>query len=189
MCVRACTVTQVKCHACVGGTSVREDARILSSGVHVVVGTPGRVYDMLRRRNLRADSIKMFVLDEADEMLSRGFKDQIYDIFQLLPPKLQVRNAVGSTHACLIQPLAALVEQDADFAARANGAVYVMCALSLAHITVQFSLAVQDARVCVCLLWVGVHRITLLMLFLDVCRWVCSPPPCPLRPWRSPASS
>ncbi|KIZ04417.1 Eukaryotic initiation factor 4A-3 [Monoraphidium neglectum] len=80
----------VKCHACVGGTSVREDARILSAGVHVVVGTPGRVYDMLRRRCLRADSIKMFVLDEADEMLSRGFKDQIYDIFQLLPPKLQV---------------------------------------------------------------------------------------------------
>ena len=81
---------QVKCHACVGGTSVREDTRILQSGVHVVVGTPGRVYDMLRRRALRADGIKMFVLDEADEMLSRGFKDQIYDIFQLLPPKLQV---------------------------------------------------------------------------------------------------
>lgn len=83
--------TQVKCHACVGGTSVREDTRILQQGVHVVVGTPGRVYDMLRRRALRADSIRMFVLDEADEMLSRGFKDQIYDIFQLLPPKLQVR--------------------------------------------------------------------------------------------------
>lgn len=61
------------------------------AGVHVVVGTPGRVYDMLRRRALRADSIKMFVLDEADEMLSRGFKDQIYDIFQLLPPKIQVQ--------------------------------------------------------------------------------------------------
>ena len=73
-----------------GGTSVREDTRILQAGVHVVVGTPGRVYDMLRRRALRADSIRMFVLDEADEMLSRGFKDQIYDIFQLLlPPKLQ----------------------------------------------------------------------------------------------------
>jgi superfamily II DNA/RNA helicase len=64
-----------------------------AAGVHVVVGTPGRVFDMLRRRCLRADSIKMFVLDEADEMLSRGFKDQIYDIFQLLPPKLQVRLA------------------------------------------------------------------------------------------------
>jgi len=50
---------QVKCHACVGGTSVREDARILGAGVHVVVGTPGRVYDMLRRRCLRADGIKV----------------------------------------------------------------------------------------------------------------------------------
>ncbi len=50
---------QVRCHACVGGTSVREDARILGAGVHVVVGTPGRVYDMLRRRCLRPDDIKV----------------------------------------------------------------------------------------------------------------------------------
>lgn len=71
----------VKVHACVGGTSVREDQRILSSGVHVVVGTPGRVFDMLRRQSLRPDYIKMFVLDEADEMLSRGFKDQVYFVF------------------------------------------------------------------------------------------------------------
>ncbi|GMP86023.1 hypothetical protein CsSME_00038972 [Camellia sinensis var. sinensis] len=63
----------VKVHACVGGTSVREDQRILSSGVHVVVGTPGRVFDMLRRQSLRPVYIKMFVLDEADEMLSQGF--------------------------------------------------------------------------------------------------------------------
>lgn len=82
---------KVKCHACVGGTLVREDLRVLSDGVHVVVGTPGRVYDMLRRGGLQAEYIKMFVLDEADEMLSRGFKDQIYEIFQLLPAKLQVR--------------------------------------------------------------------------------------------------
>ncbi|KOM30087.1 hypothetical protein LR48_Vigan878s000500 [Vigna angularis] len=80
----------VKVHACVGGTSVREDQRILQAGVHTVVGTPGRVFDMLRRQSLRPDCIKMFVLDEADEMLSRGFKDQIYDIFQLLPSKIQV---------------------------------------------------------------------------------------------------
>ncbi len=76
---------QVKVHACVGGTSVREDQRILQSGVHVVVGTPGRVYDMLRRNALRADAIKCFVLDEADEMLSRGFKDQVcIPLFQSL---------------------------------------------------------------------------------------------------------
>ena len=72
----------VKVHACVGGTSVREDQRILSSGVHVIVGTPGRVFDMLRRQSLHPDHIKMFVLDEADEMLSRGFKDQV--LFSLI---------------------------------------------------------------------------------------------------------
>jgi len=80
----------VKCHACIGGTRVRDDISTLEKGVHVVVGTPGRVYDMLCRRVLRGDHIKMMVLDEADEMLSRGFKDQIYDIFQALPSGVQV---------------------------------------------------------------------------------------------------
>ena len=110
----------VKCHACVGGTSVREDARILQAGVHVVVGTPGRVYDMLRRRALRADNIRMFVLDEADEMLSRGFKDQIYDIFQLLPPKIQVGvfsatlppEALEITRKFMDKPVRILVKRD-----------------------------------------------------------------------------
>jgi len=77
-------------HACVGGTAVRDDIRTLQGGVHVVVGTPGRVYDMINRRALRLDSIKQFFLDEADEMLSRGFKDQIYDIFKFLPESVQV---------------------------------------------------------------------------------------------------
>lgn len=67
----------VKVHSCVGGTIIHESREILSNGVHVVVGTPGRVFDMLRRSYLRPDYIKMFVLDEADEMLSKGFKDQV----------------------------------------------------------------------------------------------------------------
>lgn len=79
-----------ECHACIGGTNVREDMRKLEQGVHIVVGTPGRVYDMISRRALRASSIKLFVLDEADEMLSRGFKDQIHDVFKLLPHEVQV---------------------------------------------------------------------------------------------------
>jgi len=79
----------VQCHACIGGTVVRGDIRILQEGVHVVVGTPGRVLDLIRRRALRTDYIKMFVLDEADEMLSPIFKDQIYKIFQLLPRNIQ----------------------------------------------------------------------------------------------------
>jgi len=76
--------------ACVGGTAVREDVQNLSSGVQVVVGTPGRVNDMINRGALRLEKLKLFVLDEADEMLSRGFKEQIYDCFQFLPADVQV---------------------------------------------------------------------------------------------------
>ncbi|XP_026470202.1 eukaryotic initiation factor 4A-I-like isoform X2 [Ctenocephalides felis] len=81
---------QAQCHACIGGTNVRDDMRKLEKGVHVVVGTPGRVYDMISRRALRTNTIKLFVLDEADEMLSRGFKDQIYDVFKMLSVDVQV---------------------------------------------------------------------------------------------------
>ncbi|KAJ3691984.1 hypothetical protein LUZ60_012334 [Juncus effusus] len=110
----------VKVHACVGGTSVREDQRVLTHGVHVVVGTPGRVYDMLRRNSLRPETIKMFVLDEADEMLSKGFKDQIYDIFQLLPSKVQVGifsatlppEALEMTRKFMKSPIRILVKRD-----------------------------------------------------------------------------
>jgi len=81
---------KVRCHACIGGTSVRDDIDKLRVGQHLVVGTPGRVYDMIGKRHLRVDDLITFVLDEADEMLSRGFKDQIYDIFKTMPPNIQV---------------------------------------------------------------------------------------------------
>ena len=80
----------VKVHACVGGTMIKDDVRILSKGVHIVVGTPGRVYDMINRQALKLENLKNVVLDEADEMLSRGFKDQIYDIFKFIPEEAQV---------------------------------------------------------------------------------------------------
>uniref|UniRef100_A0A8C4EJ89 RNA helicase n=1 Tax=Dicentrarchus labrax TaxID=13489 RepID=A0A8C4EJ89_DICLA len=79
------------CYACIGGTSIRTEVqKLLAEAPHIVVGTPGRVFDMLTRRNLSSKNIKMFVLDEADEMLSRGFKDQIYDIFLKLSSSTQV---------------------------------------------------------------------------------------------------
>ncbi|XP_055305635.1 eukaryotic initiation factor 4A-like [Sitodiplosis mosellana] len=81
---------KAECSACIGGTNVREDMRKLDSGAHVVVGTPGRVFDLINRKVLRTNYIKMFVLDEADEMLSRGFKDQIHDVFKTLPSDVQV---------------------------------------------------------------------------------------------------
>jgi len=81
---------QVRCHCCYGGTSVREDIDKLREGQHVIVGMPGRVFDMISKRHLRVDGLHILVLDEMDEMLSRMFKDQIYDIFKTLPPNVQV---------------------------------------------------------------------------------------------------
>jgi len=77
-------------HACIGGTSVSKDISTLRSGVHVIVGTPGRVFDMMRRKVLETQDVKIVILDEADEMLSRGFIDIIRDIFSILPTNSQV---------------------------------------------------------------------------------------------------
>jgi translation initiation factor 4A len=75
----------------IGGTSIQNDAEtIKQSCPHVIVGCAGRIYDMFRRKYINGRDIKIMVLDEADEMLSRGFKDQIYDIFQFMPENLQV---------------------------------------------------------------------------------------------------
>ncbi|XP_054283604.1 eukaryotic initiation factor 4A-like [Macrosteles quadrilineatus] len=78
------------CHACIGGTNVREDIRKLEMGVHVVVGTVGRVLDLIKRRALRTSSIKIFVLDDADEMLSRGSKDKTHEVVRNLGSEVQV---------------------------------------------------------------------------------------------------
>jgi len=80
----------VQVHACIGGRSIGDDVRKLDHGVHIVSGTPGRVFDMIKRRNLRTRNIKALILDEADEMLNKGFKEQIYDVYRYLPPETQV---------------------------------------------------------------------------------------------------
>lgn len=81
---------KIKVYSCTGGTNIAEDRRRLKEGVHIVVGTPGRVHDMMKKEFLKSDHLKIVVLDEADEMLGRGFKEQINDIFQLVPGDIQV---------------------------------------------------------------------------------------------------
>lgn len=81
---------KVKVQACVGGTMIKQDIMNLKQGVHVVVATPGRVNDLIKKEFLRLDNLLLFILDEADEMLSRGFKVQIQEIFKHLPPDVQV---------------------------------------------------------------------------------------------------
>lgn len=77
-------------HSVIGGKSIQEDISRLEHGLHIVSGTPGRVYDMINRRYLRTRSLKLLVLDEADDLLDRGFKAQIYEIYRYLPPSIQV---------------------------------------------------------------------------------------------------
>jgi len=75
----------------IGGTSTDDDILLLyENPPHIVIGCPGRVHDMLRRKKLKSDKLKLIVLDEADEMLSQGFKEQVYNIFQYLPKEIQV---------------------------------------------------------------------------------------------------
>jgi len=67
----------------IGGTSIRDDIQDIRENVpHVVVGTVGRIFDMISKGHLSTRYLKLFVLDEADEMLSRGFGDQIKQMFQ-----------------------------------------------------------------------------------------------------------
>jgi len=81
---------KARVHCCIGGHSVAEDMRVLQGGVHVVSGTPGRTFDMISRNALNTRHIRMLVIDEADEMLQRNFKTQIYDIYRYLPPHTQI---------------------------------------------------------------------------------------------------
>lgn len=113
------TYMNVKVHACIGGTSFTEDSEGLRDA-QIVVGTPGRVADNIQRRRLRTDKIKMFISDEADEMLSSGFKEQIYGIFTMMPPTTQVvllsatmpRDVLEVTTKFMRDPVRILVKKD-----------------------------------------------------------------------------
>jgi len=110
-----------KAYACIGGNSIKGDVAVLQNGVHLVTGTPGRILDLTQRGILDTSQIKMIVLDEADEMLSLGFRDQIYQIFQTLPESIQVAlfsatmplDVLELTKKFMNNPLSILVEPDA----------------------------------------------------------------------------
>jgi translation initiation factor 4A len=81
----------ISVHACIGGTNIIEDINALRNGQHIVVGTPGRIYDMISRTILTLSNLKMLILDEADQMLDRGFQAQIYEIFKCgIPQTTQI---------------------------------------------------------------------------------------------------
>jgi ATP-dependent RNA helicase DeaD len=72
-----------------GGQPIERQISAMRKGVHIVIGTPGRIIDHLDRGTLKLDKVKMVVLDEADEMLDIGFKDDIETILKTTPKKRQ----------------------------------------------------------------------------------------------------
>lgn len=81
----------LKIKVLVGGSSIDEDADSLKyTPPHIIVGCPGRVYDMMRRNHIVCKNMNLVILDEADEMLSSGFKEQIYNIFRYFNTDIQV---------------------------------------------------------------------------------------------------
>jgi translation initiation factor 4A len=81
----------ITAYAATGGTPLREDLRAIEKGVHFVVGTPGRIFDLMTRRALVRDSMRVLILDEADQMLEDRFKEQVKCILQLgFPETCQV---------------------------------------------------------------------------------------------------
>ena len=88
-----------------GGSSIDEHSGFLKKNApHVICGCPGRVYDMMRRGNITTKTIKLVILDEADEMLSQGFKEQVYNIFQYFDSNVQVA-LFSATLSEQIQPI------------------------------------------------------------------------------------
>lgn len=81
----------IKCHSAIGGKSLGLDLKAMEQNqAQIVSGTPGRVFDLISRTALNTRALKALIIDEADEMLSMGFKHQIYDIYRYLPPQTQV---------------------------------------------------------------------------------------------------
>ena len=83
-------LSNFSCELLIGGTSIEENIKNLKKNPKMVIGCPGRIYDMIQRKYLSTDNIKTIIIDEADEMLSSGFKEQVYNIFQKLPSNVQV---------------------------------------------------------------------------------------------------
>ena len=79
----------VKSSAIYGGASMEKQIHELKRGANIVIGTPGRVIDHIRRRTLKLDNIRTVILDEADEMLNMGFREDIESILADVPENRQ----------------------------------------------------------------------------------------------------
>ncbi|WP_340111444.1 DEAD/DEAH box helicase [Maribellus mangrovi] len=82
-------ISKLKIAVLYGGADIKKQIKALESGAQIVVGTPGRTFDLIRRKKLKVHGIQWLVLDEADEMLSMGFKDDLDGILEDTPAEKQ----------------------------------------------------------------------------------------------------
>ena len=111
----------LKTKSLIGGVSVDNDVKYLKNNKpHILLGCPGRIHDMLKRRRVDTDSLKLLVIDEADELLSNDFKSQIYNIFQYMPDNIQValfsatlpKDLINITNKFMRNPIEILVKSE-----------------------------------------------------------------------------
>lgn len=107
-------------HYFVGGADVNTDIESLRKGVQIAVGTPGRILHMIESSKLICNELSMIIIDEADEMLSRGFAEQLVNIFTRTPKNAQVvlvsatmpEEILSITKDIMNDPVEILVKED-----------------------------------------------------------------------------
>ena len=111
---------KVKIILLIGGTRVAADLDKLNEGPQVLVGSPGRILDLIRRKKLSLSYLQTFILDEADEMLSKGFIDNIKEIISLIPTTARIllfsatmpKEIVEMTNKFMKEPAKILVKNE-----------------------------------------------------------------------------
>lgn len=115
------THSKIKVYAATGGTPCREDIAAIKNGAQVIVGTPGRIYDLMSRGALSRQYMRILILDEADQLLADRFKDQFIEIMKLgFPETLRVGlfsatmppNVVEFTESFLQNPVSILIPKE-----------------------------------------------------------------------------
>ncbi len=113
--------TKVKVYAATGGTPCREDIAAIKNGAQLIVGTPGRIYDLMSRGALSRQNMRILILDEADQLLADRFKDQFIEIMKLgFPETMRVAlfsatmppNVVEFTESFLQDPVRILIPKE-----------------------------------------------------------------------------
>lgn len=105
----------IKVLAVYGGQDISRQIRALSSGVQIVVGTPGRVMDHMRRHTMKMKDVKVLVLDEADEMLDMGFREDIETILQGMPEERQTALFSATMPEPILQITRKYQSEDAEY--------------------------------------------------------------------------